>query len=100
MSGHIFEDSDNSFSALSHSKYFTDLNEMKAIRDYIAHESQSALTNYIKCFPVLPNTNLPSAKEVLMGTCKRGPKTFIRYNRYVETITFLSEYILSQPFPL
>lgn len=100
MSGHIFEDSHNSFSVLSHYNFVTDLNEMKAIRDYIAHESQSALTNYVKYFPILPNSDVPSANEMLMGTCKRGSKTFTRYNRYVETITFLSGYILSQPYPI
>lgn len=93
-SKYIFEENDNPFSLLQTvADYKTNMNEMKVIRNLIAHESKESKTKYIKT--VLGGNNFIPVQDFLLT--KRRGKSKTNYSVYVDTINEMSQILLSPP---
>ncbi|HHD2602129.1 hypothetical protein P5F04_07555 [Clostridium perfringens] len=92
LSKHIFEDKKNPFDLIFlDSDYQNYYNKIKALRNYIAHESDESKTKYIK--EVLCNKNFIEPYEHLTQINKRSSKS--NYSIYVEKIREMTEIIYS-----
>lgn len=73
--------------------YTTSINQMKNIRDYIAHESESARNKYVT--NVLNNRPFIEPYEHLMTIKKKYNKSY--YSYYIKSIIEISSYIINEP---
>lgn len=75
--------------------YSTTINQMKCIRDYIAHESTAAKTKYIKS--VLNDRPFVEPYQHLMTTKRNSNKSF--YSFYTLSMKQISDFIINTPQP-
>lgn len=73
--------------------YSNVINQMKVIRDYIAHESSAAQTKYIQS--VLNNRPFIEPYQHLLATKRGTSKSFYTY--YIGSIITISNFIISTP---
>lgn len=86
--------SDNPFNIIkTDATYSNILNQMKIIRDYIAHESPAAKGKYIQS--VLNNRPFVEPHVHLL-TIKKGINKS-HYSFYIESMTIISNYIINTP---
>lgn len=74
-------------------RYSTTINEMKYIRDYIAHESNAAKSKYIQS--VLNNRPFIEPSQHLLSIKRNTNRSYYTY--YVESILEISNYIIDAP---
>lgn len=91
ISEHIFEDNKNPFDLIfQDSNYYNYFNQIQAIRNYIAHESQESRKKYIKS--VLNNKDFIEPYIHLKKINRKFSKSY--YSLYVEKIKEMSEIII------
>lgn len=94
ISKHIFLDNKNPFDILRDiAEYKTAMDQMKYIRNYIAHESDESKTRYMRY--VLCNPQFISIQEFLLK--KRGRTRYTNYSYYTDKIKEMSELLLNPP---
>jgi len=86
---------DNPFEILTtDATYTTTINQMKVLRDYIAHESQSSKIKYEQ--QVLNNKPfIPPSEYLLKKNPKKNQTT--NYTIYIKSIKIMSNYIINSP---
>ncbi len=92
LSKHIFIDNPFNviFDVADNSTY---LNQMMALRNYIAHESSESRNKYIKT--CLPNQAFVEPCDFLMSRNRRNAKSY--YTIYIDKIIEISDLILENP---
>jgi hypothetical protein len=92
LSNCIFQD--NPFEILTtDANYSTDINNMKTLRDYIAHESDTSRNRFIKC--LLNNKTFISPNEFLLK--KKKTINISNYTHYTNIMTEISGYLINVP---
>lgn len=92
LSNCIFQD--NPFEILTtDANYSTDINNMKILRDYIAHESSSSRNKFIKS--LLNNKNFIPPNEFLLK--KKKVLNISNYTHYTNIMTQISCYLINVP---
>ena len=92
LSNCIFQD--NPFEILTtDANYSTDINNMKTLRDYIAHESSSARNRFIKS--LLNNKSFISPNEFLLK--KKKILNISNYTHYTNIMMEISGYLINVP---
>lgn len=92
ISKHVFED--NPFEIInSDSNHTQDISKMKALRDYIAHESDAAKNKYIKI--TLDNRDFVEPCDYLRSTKRNTSISYFTY--YINKIKDISDFIINRP---
>jgi hypothetical protein len=92
LSNCIFQD--NPFEIITtDANYSTEINNMKTLRDYIAHESITSRNRFIKC--LLNNKTFISPNEFLLR--KKKTIKISNYTYYTNIITEISDYLIYVP---
>ena len=92
LSGHIFIEKSNPFDLIFlDCKYFEVFNKLKAIRNYVAHESSESKRKYIK--DVLNNSDFVEPHKYLMKINKKHHKS--EYTLYIKKITEMVDLIVN-----
>lgn len=92
LSNCIFQD--NPFEILTtDANYSTDINNMKTLRDYIAHESDTSRNRFIKC--LLNCKTFISPNEFLLK--KKKTLNISNYTHYINIMTEISGYLINVP---
>ncbi len=78
---------------ISDANYSTDIHHMKVLRDFIAHESDSAKGKYIRS--LLNNRPFISPNEYLLK--KKKIINISNYTHFTNIITEISKYLINEP---
>lgn len=92
LSNCIFQD--NPFDILTtDANYYSDINNMKILRDYIAHESDSSKNKYIKS--LLNSKSFVSPNDFLLK--KKKVLNISNYTHYTNVMNEISGYLINVP---
>ncbi len=92
LSPHIFEDEKCPFNIFSSASHFQVIDQMRCLRNYIAHESESSKIKYQKN---LLNGKFLEPFEYLLKF-KKGTRN-TNYSFFIETLVEITEYLLIGP---